>query len=64
MEDKVKDLMALLRQIDKCEDTRFQKDCLLSNIGHFFTCFKDAEINATLLTLFEDKFNLKPRYEA
>lgn len=64
MENKEMDFWFILCQIDTSKDTRYQKDCVLSNIGHFFTCYKDAELNATLLTLFEDKFNLIPKHEA
>lgn len=64
MESKVKDLMFILLLIEKSENTRYQMDCVLSNIGHYFTCYKDAEINATLLTLFQDKFNLTEKHEA
>ena len=63
--DKVKDLMFILGLLEKAEDDSiYQKNCVLSNIGHFFTVHHDAEINATLLTLFEDKFNLKPKIKA
>ena len=57
--------MFILSQLEKAEhSSMYQMDCLLSNIGHFFSYYRDAEINATLLTLFEDKFNLKPKIKA
>jgi len=63
--DKLRDLMFILSQLEKAEhSSMYQMDCLLSNIGHFFSYYRDAEINATLLTLFEDKFNLKPKIKA
>jgi hypothetical protein len=64
MTEKENDLLAILSLLKNTEDTRYQKDCALSNIGHFFTVYKDENINAMLLNLFEEKFPPIKKYEA
>lgn len=57
-EERKLDYIFLLEMLNMSDGSDFQRDCILSNMEHFFTTYQDENMFSILLTLFTSKFNL------